>query len=100
MQKLLKLNEVDFETHLKEDNIWQIVEEYIKEKGEKYEINKKSVLYDFESHVTHEPVWYVDVIPLKVKKNWPDAYDSLAISDREGRLIYVSNDHGIVVEKF
>lgn len=73
---------------------------YIREKEETYEIDKKNILYDIKSYVTNEPVWYVDVIPLKVKEIWPEAYSSLAISDREGRLVYVQNDHGVVIEKF
>lgn len=100
MQKILKLEEVHFETNLKIDDVIKIAEMYVEEKGEPYEINKKTILYDFESYVTNEPVWYVDVISLKVKKVWPEAYDSLAISDREKRLVYVQNDHGVVVEKF
>lgn len=100
MQKILKLEEVNFETHLKINDVIEIAEMYVKEKDEPYEINKKNILYDFESYVTNEPVWYVDVISLKVKEIWPDAYDSLAISDREKRLVYVQNDHGVVVQKF
>lgn len=100
MRKMLKLCEINFRTYLNEDEIWKVVDEYIKDKKEEYEVNKESLLYDSESHVTKEPVWYVDVIPVRVKEHWPEAYDSLAISDKEGRLIYVQNDHGVVVEKF
>lgn len=100
MERMFKLCEIDFRTYLKEDEIWQIVDDYIKGKKEKYEVNRDSLLYDPKSHVTNEPVWYVDVIPMKVKEHWPEAYDSLAISDSEGRLVYVQNDHGVVVEKF
>ena len=64
------------------------------------EIDKKNILYDTNSYVINEPVWYVDVISKKAKEKWPDAYISLAISDREGRLVYVQNDHGVVIEKF
>ena len=42
----------------------------------------------------------MDVISKRVKEKWPDAYISLAISDREGRLVYVQNDHGVVIEKY
>lgn len=100
MQKILKLSEINFETNLKVDDVIKIADVYIKEKGETYEIDKKNILYDPKSYVTKEPVWYVDVISIKVKEKWPEAYDSLAISDREGRLVYVKNDHGVVVEKF
>lgn len=100
MQKMLKINEINFKTNLNVDDIIKIVNEYVKEKGEPYEIDKKNILYDHKSYVTNEPVWYVDVISIEVKEIWPEAYDSLAISDREGRIVYVQNDHGVVVEKF
>ena len=100
MQEILKLNEIDFVTKLKREEIIAIAELYIKSKGELYEIDTTNILYDKKSYVTNEPVWYVDVISKRVKEKWPDAYISLAISDREGRLVYVQNDHGVVVEKF
>lgn len=100
MCEILKLSEIDFETNLKTDDIFSIVDGYLKEKTEEYEVNKEKVLYVRKSHITNEPVWYVDIISLKEKERWPDAYISLAISDREGRLVYVENDHGVVVEKF
>lgn len=100
MEKMFKMSEIDFKTYLDEAEIWKIVDDYIKEKGEDYEVNKNSLLYDKKSYVTNEPVWYVEVIPMKVKEHWVDAYDSLAISDKEGRVVYVQNDHGVIVERF
>lgn len=98
--EILKLNEINFKTNLKFEDIIEIAERYIKEQGEPYEIDTKNILYDTNSYVINEPVWYVDIISKKIKERWPDAYISLAISDREGRLAYVQNDHGIVVKKF
>lgn len=100
MKKLLKIEEVNFLTNLNVNDVIKIAEKYTLEKNEMYEINKKNILYDIKSYVINEPVWYVDVILLKTKKRWPEAYDCLAISDREGRVVYVMNDHGVVVEKF
>lgn len=101
MSQLIKLENVDFETNLKYDDIMKIVDKYMKEKyhGESYEL-EATILYDTESYVTHEPVWYVEVIPCKVKEVFPDSYECLAISDKERRLVYVHNDHGVVVERF
>lgn len=98
--KILKLNEIDFPTNLKCNDIIKIAEQYIKEQEEPYEIDTKSILYDTNSYVINEPVWYVDIISEKIKERWPDAYISLAISDRERRLVYVQNDHGIVIKMF
>ncbi len=98
--EILKLNEINFKTNLKFGDILKIAERYIKEQGEPYEIDTKNILYDTNSYVINEPVWYVDIISKKIKERWPDAYISLAISDREGRLAYVQNDHGIVIKKF
>ena len=102
MQGILKLNEIDFETKLKCEDIIAIAELYIKSKEEAYEIDTKNILYDTNSYVINEPVWYVDVISEREKEKWlyADAYISLAISDREGRLVYVQNNHGVVIEKF
>lgn len=99
MQGILKLNEINFVTKLKFEDIIGIAELYIKNKGEPYEIDKENILYDTNSYVINEPVWYVDIIAKRVKDMWPDAYISLAISDREGRLVYVQNDHGVVIER-
>ena len=100
MQEILKFNEISFETNLQFDDIIGIVELYIERQEESYEIDKENILYDTNSYVTNEPVWYVDVISKKIKERFPDAYISLAISDRERRLVYIQNDHGVVVEKF
>ena len=100
MQEILKLNEIDFATKLNCEDIMAIAELYIKSKDEPYEIDTKNILYDTNSYVINEPVWYVDIISIRLKEKWPDAYISLAISDREGRLVYVQNDHGVVIEKF
>lgn len=102
MPELIRLDEIDFETNMQIEDIMERVYLYIKERGngETYYVNEKSILYDPESHITHEPVWYVDVIDEGTKEKWPDAYTTLAISDRERRLVYVCNDHGGVVEMF
>jgi len=100
MHKILKLEEVNFVTNLKLEEILIITELYIIEKGESYDIKKENILYDKKSYITNEAVWYVDIISNKIRKKWPDAYISLAISDKEGRVVYVQNDHGVVIEKF
>ncbi|MCM1254089.1 MAG: hypothetical protein NC321_14820 [Clostridium sp.] len=98
--EFIKLNEINFATKLKYEEIIAIAELYIKSQKEPYEMDTKNILYDTNSYVINEPVWYVNVIPKKVKETWPDAYECLAISDREGRVAYVHNDHGVVVKMF
>ena len=100
MGKILKLKEINFETNLKIEDLFEIVDSYIRGKGEEYELERNNVLYNLESRITHEPVWYVDIIHLKTKAIWPDAYDTLVISDREKRVVYVFNDDGVIVETF
>lgn len=100
MQKILRLNEVNFETNLKIEDIIRIAEIYVKDQEEPYEIDKKNILYDTNSHVINEAVWYVYIIAERDKERWSDGYISLAISDREGRLVYVRNDHGVVIEMY
>lgn len=100
MQRKIKICEIDFQTKLDVRDIIAIAESYVMGKDEPYEIDTDNILFDTNSYVINEPVWYVDVISKKVKEKWPDAYISLAISDREGRVVYVQNDHGVVIEKF
>ncbi len=100
---LYKINDVNFETNLKIDDIINLAEEYNDRKGNKYEIYKKSILYDtndIEPYVVDGPVWLVAIIPLQIKERWPDAYFFLAISDIEKRVVYLQNDHGVVVEQY
>ena len=101
-QNICRLEEIDFKTNLCINDIIEIAEKYIEQEEELYEIDRINILYDANSYVTHEPVWYVSIINFKTKQRWPDAYESecLAISDKEKRVVYVSNDHGVVVKKF
>lgn len=60
-----------------------------------YELETKSILYDKSFYITKEPVWYVDIISIVNKERWPDAYETLVISDITSKAIYILNDHGI-----
>lgn len=100
MGKMFNLKKIDFKTKQKPSDIIEIAKFYIDHQDEIYEIDENSIVYDQESHVTKKPVWYISVISLKTKEIWPDAYDTLAVSDDEGRLVYVMNDHGVVVELY
>lgn len=100
MKELLKIDEVNFTTNLNKNEIIRIAEKFVSDKIEEYEINKTNIIYDINSYVVNEPVWYIEIISLKTKKLWPEAYDCLAISDKYGKVVYVMNDHGIVVEKY
>lgn len=98
--KLIKLDKVDFETNLKLDGIMKITDMYISRQEEEYEVNKKTILYNSKFYTNNEAVWYVDIISLQTKERFPDAYITLIISDKEKRLIYVMNDHGILIETY
>lgn len=91
---LYNVDEIDFPTVLNPDQVIEIAEEFIKSMSESYEIRKGCILYDKNSRVVNEAVWYVDIICIKNKKTWPDAYETLAISDIKGKVVYHSNDHG------
>ena len=102
MGKIIKLNEIDFKTNLKREDIIAISELYNKDKGKPYEIDTEHILYDTneDAYVVDEPVWIVFIIHEKYKERFPDAHFMLHISDREGRVVYVQNDHGRVIEKY
>lgn len=96
----MRLNEITFETRLKYEDIIEIVKRYVNSLEESYEIDTENILYDPNSYVTKEPIWEVFIISKKDKEIWPDAYISLAISDKERRLVYIQNDHGVVIKRF
>lgn len=97
---IFKPNEIVSETKLTADEVMHIAMQYVENKNGEYEIYSKNILYDDDSYITHTAVWYVDIISVIVKKTWPDACETLAISDESGKVCYVSNDHGVVVEKY
>lgn len=100
---LYKIKNVKFETNLNYDDIIKIVDEYNESQGNEYEIDKDNILYDtndIDPFVVNEPVWIVAIISLKLKERFPDAIFFLAISDIEGRVVYLQNDCGRVVEQY
>lgn len=100
MEEILRLGESEFDTILKYSDLIEITEKYINSLEDSYEIDTKNILYNPNSYVTNEPVWEVFIISEKDKEIWPDAYISLAISDNEKRLVYIQNDHGVVIKRF
>lgn len=67
---ILKLKNISFETNLHLDEIIKIAEEYIEKQNEEYEINKETILYDtnaIKPYVVNGPVWYIEIICLKIK---------------------------------
>ncbi len=100
MKKFLRFDTINFDTTLKYSDIIEIAEKYINSLEDSYEIDMQNILYDPNSYVTNEPVWMVFFIAEKNKKRFPDAYFTLAISDSKKRLVYVQNDHGVVIKRF
>ena len=89
-----KPNEVEGKTRLKLEQVINIAKVLIPQMSEKYELIPERILYTTTFHITNEPVWYVDMITTLNKQLWPDAYESLVISDFNGRAICIINDHG------
>lgn len=100
MGKIFKLQEIQDKTQMSLQEIQEVVQRYVIKQQDVYEVDYEHILYDTESHVIKQPVWYVDVIPVSRKKMWSESYDTLAISDIEKDIKYVMNDHGIVVEMY
>ena len=99
MQKVTRYEDINFETNLRYDDVIRRAEEYVQEIEEPYEINKEFILYDKESYITKKPIWYVEVIHEKLKVTFPDSYEYIAISDIDGIVEYIQNDHGRIIEK-
>jgi len=95
---IFKAIEVEDKTRYAVDEIIEISKITINLFSEAYEIETATILYDECFYVTQEPVWYVDIISLFNKLHWPDAYETLVISDVTGKAIYKLNDHGVPYE--
>ncbi|MDE7424418.1 MAG: hypothetical protein K2N51_12155 [Lachnospiraceae bacterium] len=100
MSKILKPQEINFETHLKKEDIINITKLFLGKEIENHEINEESVLYYTFSDTAQEAVWCIDVITISTKIRFPDAYDTLVISDKETQVLYRRNDHGVLYEKY
>lgn len=106
MGKLFRVDELSIKTNLTKDDVIKIAKEYIKIQKDEYEIHNKvynntnTILYDDNSDVTNTSVWYIDIISVVVKKTWPDACETLEISDVTGKVVCVYNDHGVMVQKY
>lgn len=99
--KMYRPDQIDFETNLTSDEVIRIVEKFLETYGVAYELTGL-IVYDPKSHITHEPVWYVDVVPVHMKEvGFLDCEeDSIAVSDRLARLVYMMNPAGRIVEEF
>ena len=86
-------------TNLSIEQVIQIARQYVDSQKEEYEINSQRILFDEEFDVESESVWYIDIISLINKKRWPNDYETLIISDKEGVVKYVMNEHGRLMSK-
>ena len=99
--KVYRHDQIDFETNLAADEVIRIVEKFLETRDVAYEIDRQIVMYDTKSHITNEPVWYVDVIQVHLKKaGLLDCHDSIAVFDRLAHPVYMTNQVGRVVEEF
>jgi hypothetical protein len=92
---IFKPSEVQGKTRFKLDEVIDIAKKSVINMDVQYELITEKVLYDTESHVTNEPVWYIKIIAILNKERWPDAFETLVISDVTGKAIYILNNHGV-----
>lgn len=88
-----RLEDIDFETNLNITDVLEIVDKFIQEQGEEYEVDKDNISYDTISDVTKESVWYVCVTPVK----WEEPV-FLAISDSKKKIVYIVSNTGRIVD--
>lgn len=99
MGSIYKVQEIDFKTNLCFDDVMYLTKLYIDGQGEDYEIDE-TVLYHTTSCVEDGAgEWHVDIIELKIKQTFPDAYTTLVIPDKDEWIIYLRNWHGAIYEK-
>ena len=92
---IFKVIEVEGKTRYTLNEILEIVKLFISNMNIQYDIETENILYDNNFYITDEPVWYVDIIARKIKAIWPDAFETMVISDLNGKVIYILNDHGV-----
>ncbi|URZ03833.1 hypothetical protein [Clostridium felsineum] len=97
-KSIFKPVEVEGKTRFNLDEIIELSKKVIEGFSVSYELETKSVLYDKSFYITKEPVWYVNIISILNKERWPDAYETLVISDVTGKAIYKLNNHGVAHE--
>ncbi|WBW96136.1 hypothetical protein [Oceanirhabdus sp. W0125-5] len=92
---IFKPSEVEGKTKFKLNEVIDIAKKSIINMDVKYELITEKVLYDTVSDIANEPVWYVKIIAIIHKERWPDAFETLVISDITGKAMYILNDHGV-----
>ena len=94
------IEEIDFETNLKYDDIIRITKKFMETKSTPYEFYPANILYETNSLMTDEPIWSVPIIPTDIDPVWKDDYSWLIISDKKARPICLLNDHGMIAEVY
>ena len=94
------IEEIDFETNLKYDDIIRITKKFMETKSTPYEFYPANILYETNSLMTDEPIWSVPIIPTDIDPVWKDDYSWLIISDKKARPICLLNDHGMLAEVY
>ena len=100
MKEMYIIEEIDFETNLKYDDIIRITKKFMETKSTPYEFYPANILYETNSLMTDEPIWSVPIIPTDIDPDWKDDYSWLIISDKKARPICLLNDHGMIAEVY
>ena len=102
MKEMYIIEEIDFETNLKYDDIIRITKKFMETKSTPYEFYPANILYETNPLMTDEPVWVVSIIPSQRRRipAWKDNCDDLIISDKKARPICLLNDHGMIAEVY
>ena len=100
MKEMYIIEEIDFETNLKYDDIIRITKKFMETKSTPYEFYPANILYETNSLMTDEPIWSVPIIPTDIDPVWKDDYSWLIISDKKARPICLLNDHEMIAEVY
>ena len=102
MKEIYIIEEIDFETNLKYDDIIKITKKFMEERPIPYEFYPYHIIYRTNPLMTDGPVWGVSIIPSQRRSNpaWEDDCDELIISDKKARPICLLNDHGMLAEVY
>lgn len=97
LNHLYKLKDINFETRLKIEQVFEIAYEYISRHDSEGRIDKNTILYDKKDDIFLEGVWIITIDPSKDSGMLDNSY-SLVISDCNEKAVYLISNHGRVIK--
>ena len=99
--KKYKIEEINFETNLKYDDILRITEKFFREKQGYYKLYSEAfILYEMGTLFTDERIWSVPIVPVDSSIGLEDIFLDLIISDERKKPICLLGNLGMLSEVY